>query len=88
MLELNNYLSDIGAKMKNGTMNLAEYVITKQLTRAPAEYADFKSLPHVIVADRLIKSGKKNSADLVNNFVGYVICKPPATGTEEEQKGM
>lgn len=29
VLELNNYLSDVGAKMKNGTMNLAEYVITK-----------------------------------------------------------
>lgn len=38
VLELNNYLSAIGAKMKDGTMNLAEYVITKQLTRAPADY--------------------------------------------------
>ena len=38
VLELNNYLSEIGAKMKDGTTNLAEYVITKQLTRAPSEY--------------------------------------------------
>jgi len=29
VLELNNYLCAIGAKMKDGTMNLAEYVITK-----------------------------------------------------------
>ena len=75
VLELNNYLCEVGKKMKDGTMNLAEYVITKQLTRAPSEYADFKSLPHVIVADRLIKSGVKTSSDLVNNFIGYVICK-------------
>lgn len=45
--------------MKDKTMNIAEYVITKQLTRAPSEYADFKSLPHVIVANRLIKQGTK-----------------------------
>ena len=29
VLELNNYLSGIGSRMKDGTMNLAEYVITK-----------------------------------------------------------
>lgn len=29
VLELNTYLCDIGAKMKDGSMNLAEYVITK-----------------------------------------------------------
>jgi len=29
VMELNNYLSGIGGKMKDGTMNLAEYVITK-----------------------------------------------------------
>ena len=86
VLELNNYLSEIGGKMKDGTMNLAEYVITKQLTRAPSEYSDFKSLPHVIVANRLIKAGTKSSSDLVNNFIGYVICKVPEE-VEEEKKG-
>ena len=87
VLELNNYLSDIGAKMKDGTMNLAEYVITKQLTRAPSEYADFKSLPHVIVADRLIKTGVKSSSDVVNNFIGYVICKVNTEEAEEKKEG-
>jgi len=42
----------------------------------------------VLVADRLIKSGTKTSSDLVNNFIGYVICTPPKTAEEEEQKGM
>ena len=55
VVRLNNYLSDIGDKMKEGSLNLALYVITKQLTRAPSEYSDIKSLPHVIVADRQIK---------------------------------
>lgn len=87
VLELNNYLSGIGSRMKDGTMNLAEYVITKQLTRAPGEYADFKSLPHVIVADRLIRQGVKASTDLVNNFIGYIICKAPENNQDEERKG-
>ena len=87
VLELNNYLSGIGSRMKDGTMNLAEYVITKQLTRAPSEYSDFKSLPHVIVADRLIRQGIKASSDLVNNFIGYIICKQQEDSQEEEKNG-
>ena len=74
VMVLNDYLSEIGNQMKSGTMLLDKYVITKQLTRAPSEYSDFKSLPHVIVADRMIKQGKSES-ELVNNFIGYVICK-------------
>ena len=74
--------------MKDGTMNLAEYVITKQLTRAPGDYQDFKSLPHVIVADRLIRTGAKASSDLVGNFVGYVICKQDESQEEEKKGGM
>lgn len=84
VMVLNNYLSEIGTAMKNGTMNLAKYVITKQLTRAPSDYQDFKSLPHVIVADRLIKGGKAES-ELVNNFIGYVICKKPEIEGEESK---
>ena len=80
VVRLNNYLSDIGEKMKEGTVNLDKYAITKQLTRAPSEYSDIKSLPHVIVADRLIKQGKAES-ELVGNFIPYVICEK-----EEDEK--
>ena len=38
------------------------------------------------MADRLIKSGVKTSSDLVNNFIGYVICKQ-SEDQEEEKKG-
>jgi DNA polymerase alpha subunit A len=85
VMVLNNYLSDIGKSMKENTTNLALYVITKQLTRAPSEYSDFKSLPHVIVADRLIKQGKSES-ELVNNFIGYVICKKAESDNDEAKK--
>jgi len=43
------------------------------LTKAPGDYSDVKSLPHVAIALRL-KSQGKSEADLVNNFIPYLIC--------------
>lgn len=45
-------------------------------------------MPHVIVADRLIRTGAKSSSDLVNNFIGYVICKQDESQEEEKKGGM
>lgn len=73
-MALNEYLSSIGNKMKSGEIPLKEYIITKQLTRSPGEYSEPKSLPHVNVALRL-KSEGKSDAELVNNFIPYVICQ-------------
>ena len=47
VMTLNEYLSTIGSDMKNLRTPLADYIITKQLTRALSEYSDPKSLPHV-----------------------------------------
>lgn len=74
VMNLNEYLSDIGEKMKSGKISLSEYIITKQLTRALSEYSDIKGQPHVSVAQRQ-KSAGKSEAELVNNFIPYVICK-------------
>lgn len=76
VLNLNEYLSDIGDKMKSGSVSLSEYIITKQLTRALADYSDIKGQPHVAVAQRMKNQGKSES-ELVNNFIPYVICKLP-----------
>jgi len=46
-MALNEYLSNVGQKMKSGETPLAEYIITKQLTRNTTEYSEPKSLPHV-----------------------------------------
>lgn len=42
VLNLNEYLSDIGDKMKTGRVPLFEYIITKQLTKALSEYGEAK----------------------------------------------
>lgn len=76
ILNMNEYLSEVGRKMKDGEINLNEYVIVKQLTRAPSEYTDYKALPHVKIALRKKDEGKSD-AELVNNFISYVICKVP-----------
>jgi DNA polymerase alpha subunit A len=76
VMNLNEYLSDIGEKMKHGKISLSEYIITKQLTRALSDYSDIKALPHVAVALRQKAQGKSES-ELVNNFIPYVICKEP-----------
>jgi DNA polymerase alpha subunit A len=72
---LNEELQKIGNQMREGAISLAEYIITKQLTRRPQDYSDARSLPHVQVAMRLKEQGK-SEAELVNNFISYVICKP------------
>jgi DNA polymerase alpha subunit A len=75
-MALNDYLSDIGNRLKNNLINISEYIITKQLTKPPKDYNKFDSLPHVAVADRLIRTGKKAETSLVGHFVVYVICLP------------
>lgn len=82
VMSLNEYLSSIGDKMKKGDINLSEYIITKQLTRSPSEYSDPKSLPHVQVALRMKQMGKSD-AEIVNNFIPYIICTVPQN---KEQK--
>lgn len=52
IMELNEYFSNISSKMRQGHLDLAKYIITKQLTKAPGDYSDFKALPHVAVALR------------------------------------
>lgn len=58
-MALNDFLSDIGHRLKNNLINISEYIITKQLTKLPKDYNKFDALPHVAVADRLIRTGKK-----------------------------
>lgn len=81
ILKLNEYLSDIGQKLKQGEVPLSDFIITKQLTRKAEDYSDPRSLPHVQVAIRMKAQGKSD-ADLVNNFIPYVICKSTDAGTK------
>lgn len=77
VLKIDEYVSEMGRKISNGDIPLSEYIITKQLTRAPSDYSDPRGLPHVIIAKRMQKEEGKNDQELINTFVPYVITANP-----------
>ncbi|KAI8333396.1 hypothetical protein BC941DRAFT_358178 [Chlamydoabsidia padenii] len=69
--QIHTYLREVGTQIRNGEVSLDKYIINKQLTKSPEEYADAKSQPHVQVALRMRQAGLSvNSGDTVP----YVIC--------------
>jgi DNA polymerase alpha subunit A len=61
----------------NNRISLGQYVITRQLTKAPDAYTD--NQPHVRVAKKLMQQGHTN---LVKHFIPYVICRGEAAAAE------
>jgi DNA polymerase alpha subunit A len=53
IVELNDYFSDMSKRMRTNQLEINKYIITKQLTKAPSEYSDYKALPHVAIALKL-----------------------------------
>ena len=87
LLHLNEFLSSIGEKLKAGSIELSQFIITKQLTRRPEDYSDTKALPHVQVALRAKKVKGKTDAELVNSFIPYVVCKPTVAQNKKVSLG-
>lgn len=71
-------LIDLGNDFsQEGKIPLSMLEITKQLTKAPTEYSDMSSLPHVQVADRM--NTQKNRRFKKGDMIDYIICED---GTE------
>lgn len=67
-------LTDLGKDFnEEGKIPLAMLEITKQLTKAPSEYSDMSSLPHVQVADRM--NTQKNRRFKKGDMIDYIICE-------------
>lgn len=73
--------------MKAGSIELSQFIITKQLTRRPEDYSDMKALPHVQVALRQKRAKGKTDAELVNSFIPYVVCKPTVEQNKKTSLG-
>ncbi|KAI8093308.1 DNA polymerase family B-domain-containing protein [Halteromyces radiatus] len=69
--QIHEYLRQVGEQIRNGEMSLEKFIINKQLTKSPEEYADSKSQPHVQVALRMRQAGLSVNA---GDTVPYVIC--------------
>ena len=79
LLNIHEYLRKIGEDTRQGKVPVEKFVINKALTKAPEEYNDAKSQPHVQVALRMKKNGKSVR---VGETVPYIICMQDATSSE------
>ncbi|XP_016991632.2 DNA polymerase alpha catalytic subunit isoform X1 [Drosophila rhopaloa] len=70
-------LEKIKNQIREGAVPLPLFVITKQLTRAPQEYSNSASLPHVQVALRMNR--ERNRRFKKGDMVDYVICLDDST---------
>ncbi|KAF9923095.1 DNA polymerase alpha catalytic subunit [Linnemannia zychae] len=68
---IHNYLRTVGEETRKGLIPIDKFVVNKGLTKAPEDYADAKSQPHVQVALRLKRKGISVRA---GDTVPYVIC--------------
>lgn len=66
-------LQTLGKDFAEGKIPLSMLEITKQLTKAPSDYADMSSLPHVQVADRM--NTQKNRRFKKGDMINYIICE-------------
>lgn len=71
--EIFDILTQLGKDFNEDKIPLPMLEITKQLTKAPSEYADMSSLPHVQVADRM--NVQKNRRFKKGDMIDYIICE-------------
>tara|TARA_B110001452_G_scaffold84451_1_gene69051 strand:+ start:98 stop:2755 length:2658 start_codon:yes stop_codon:yes gene_type:complete len=69
--EIQAYLHGIADKVNKNELGIEQYIITKQLTKAPQDYPDAKSQPHVQVAKAMIEQGEQVGPGAV---IEYVVC--------------
>ncbi len=66
-------------KLELDQLSLKDFIITKQLTRAPSDYQNGNHIPHVNIAQRMISEQGKTDQELINTYIPYVIVE----GTEK-----
>ncbi|KAH7045436.1 DNA polymerase family B-domain-containing protein [Linnemannia elongata] len=68
---IHNYLRTVGEETRKGLIPMDKFVVNKGLTKAPEDYADAKSQPHVQVA---LRQKRKGISIRAGDTVPYVIC--------------
>ncbi|KAG0347016.1 DNA-directed DNA polymerase alpha catalytic subunit pol1 [Podila humilis] len=68
---IHNYLRTVGDETRKGLIPVEKFVVNKGLTKAPEDYADAKSQPHVQVALRMKSKGLSVRS---GDTVPYIIC--------------
>ena len=68
--QIHEYLRETAARMRDGAIPLAKYIIFTQLGKAPKEYPNADSMPQIQVALREIARGKTVRK---GDVIGYII---------------
>jgi DNA polymerase alpha subunit A len=69
--QIHEYLTLIGQNIREGKIQLEEFIIFKRLGKNPEDYPDAKSQPHVQVALRMkARGGSARGGDVIP----YVFC--------------
>ncbi|KAG6815278.1 hypothetical protein H0H93_010352 [Arthromyces matolae] len=80
---IHEYLRTVGENVREGKVKIDDFIIFKRLGKAPEDYPDAKSQPHVQVALRMkAKGGTSRAGDVIP----YVFCL--AEGEESAKTGQ
>ncbi|KAH8832882.1 hypothetical protein DL96DRAFT_1583755 [Flagelloscypha sp. PMI_526] len=80
---IHDYLTKIGQDVRDGKVSLDEFIIHKRLGKAPEDYPDAKSQPHVQVA---LKMKAKDRQVRAGDVISYVFCL--SEGQETSKTGQ
>eukprot|EP01004_Peranema_trichophorum_P008566 NODE_731_length_2409_cov_63.216098_g627_i0.p1 GENE.NODE_731_length_2409_cov_63.216098_g627_i0~~NODE_731_length_2409_cov_63.216098_g627_i0.p1 ORF type:complete len:763 (-),score=155.22 NODE_731_length_2409_cov_63.216098_g627_i0:121-2409(-) len=69
---IHQYLLKVAQDIRNGNIEIKEFIITKSLTKSPEQYADIQNQPHVMVALRMKQ--KQLAQVQTGDFIPYIIC--------------
>ena len=75
--ELRTYFENVAQKLDQNEIALKDFIITKQLTRAPKDYNNGAAQPHVNIALRMQNEQGRTDSELINTFIQYVIAEVP-----------
>lgn len=70
---IHEYLGQMAASIKSGSIPLEKFVIIKGLSKDPSQYPDATKQPHVMVALRLRE--KEKQVVQAGEVISYVICE-------------
>ncbi|CAG8559948.1 13104_t:CDS:10 [Acaulospora morrowiae] len=75
---IHEYMSKLGRDVRSGKFPINKFIIHKVLAKAPEDYPDAKSQPHVQVALRMKKRGLSARQ---GDTIPYIICKKIEEGS-------
>ena len=68
---IHDHLRTLASNVRNGSLPLEQFVITKGLNKSPKDYPDVKGQPHLQVALKMLAENRHVN---IGDHIPYVIC--------------